>query len=84
MKIDTLLAEVRSVILSLEIMSGKSIDGFCLSNPSFEVLFPILKRQFFFSNRNCDYGFRVLDGFCEGFSNVDVKNVPIIAGFSKM
>jgi len=78
MEIDLLLAEVRSVYLHLELISGKSVEELCLSDPSREIIFPLIKKQLYFSN--CDkggkYEFSVLDGFCNDFSKVityDVK-----------
>lgn len=78
MEIDLLLAEVRSAYLHSELISGKTVEELCLSDPSREIILPIIKKQLYFSN--CDkggkYEFSVLDGFCDDFSKVityDVK-----------
>ena len=76
MNIDSLLAEVRAVFLELEMMNGVSITSLCNNDPSNELIFPILKRQFLFSNKDCKYGFAVLDGFCEDFSRIESVDVP--------
>ena len=76
MKIDALLAEVRSVYLQLMLLEGKAIEELISFDPSQEIIFPLLKKQFLFSNRDLEYGFRVLDGFCNNFENIIVHHVP--------
>ena len=76
MKIDTLLSELRSVFLRLEMLRGVPISELSEHDPSQDILFPILKRQFLFSNKDCDYGFPVLDGFCQDFSFIETTDVP--------
>jgi len=76
MKIDALLAEVRSVYLHLMILEGKTIEELLACDPSQEIIFPLLKKQFHFSNSDLDYGFSVLDGFCNNFKNIIVHSVP--------
>lgn len=76
MKIDTLLAEVRSVYLHLMLREGKTMEELLAHDPSQEVIFPLLKKQFYFSNCDLEYGFSVLDGFCNDFQNVIVHPVP--------
>jgi hypothetical protein len=76
MKIDVLLAEIRSVYLQLAIKQGKTIQELCEQDPSVDFLMPILKRQILFSNCNSEYGFSVLDGFCSDFTKLAVKDVP--------
>ena len=77
MEIDVLLAEVRSAYLHSELISGKSAEELCLSDPSQEILLPFIRNQLYFSN--CDkggkYEFSVLDGFCDDFSKVIVADV---------
>lgn len=77
MEIDLLLAEVRSAYLHSELISGKSVEELCLSDPSQEVIFPFIKNQLYFSN--CDkggkYEFSVLDGFCNEFSKAIICDV---------
>lgn len=76
MKIDVLLSEIRSVYLCLEIMQGKLIPELCEQDPSTDYLMPILKRQALFSNSNNEYGYSVLNGLCDDFTKLVVKNVP--------
>lgn len=76
MKIDGLLAEVRSVYLHLMLLEGKTIDELLSHDPSQEVIFPLLKKQFHFSNSDLEYRFNVLDGFCNDFKNIIIHNVP--------
>ena len=76
MKIDALLAELRSVYLQLEIKQGKSVQELCNQDPSQEIIWPVLKKQFLFSNCDCEYGFSVLDGFCSEFGKAVVVDIP--------
>jgi hypothetical protein len=76
MKIDGLLAEVRSIFLELELLGGTEMASLLQSDPSSEIIFPILKRQSQFANMDCEYGFAVLDGFCKDFSRIECVNVP--------
>lgn len=77
MKIDLLLAELRSVYLRLEILSGKTINELCLDDPSHNIIFPIIKKQLYFSNCNLaeEYMFSVLDGFCNDFTNAKIVDI---------
>ena len=76
MRIDILLAELRSVYLQLEIRRGKTIQELCENDPSHNIILPILKNQFLFSNCDCEYGFSVLDGFCSDYSKAVIKKIP--------
>ena len=76
MKIDTLVAEVRSVYLQLLMKQGKTVDELCIQDPSYDVIFPIIQRQFLLSNCDDEYGFSVLDGFCSDFGKAVIKDVP--------
>ena len=76
MKIDGLLAELRSVYLELEMLNGAELEALCRNDPSQELIMPVLKRQFLFSNKDCEYGYPVLDGFCDDFSRVEAVDVP--------
>ena len=76
MKIDILLAELRSVYLHLESKQGKTIQQLCAQDTSQDIIFPILKKQFLFSNSDSEYGFCVLDGFCNDYNKAVIKEVP--------
>jgi hypothetical protein len=77
MEIDLLLAEVRSVYLQSEIIRGKSVEELCISDPSHDIIFPVIKNQLYFSNceKGGKYGFNVLDGFCNDFSKIIIHDV---------
>ena len=76
MKIDDLLSEVRSVFLELEMLNGAKVEALCQRDSSQEIIFPILKRQFLYANKDCEYGYAVLDGFCADFSRIKTVDVP--------
>ena len=76
MKIDALLAEVRSVYLQLMLLEGKTMEELLACDPAQEIILPLLKRQFRFSNCNLEYGYSVLDGFCNHFKNLITHSVP--------
>lgn len=57
-------------------MQGKLIKELCEQDPSSDYLMPILKRQALFSNSNNEYGYSVLNGLCDDFTKLVVKNVP--------
>lgn len=77
MEIDVLIAEVRSAYLHSELIGGKSVEELCLSDPSREIILPLIRNQLYFSN--CDkggkYEFSVLDGFCSDFSKAVICDV---------
>ena len=75
MKIDNLLAEIRSVYLKTEIKKGMAIEDIIKCDPSHTIIQPILKNQFVFSNTNMEYGFEVLDGIVDIFGNLEITPV---------
>ncbi len=77
MKIDQLLAEVRSVYLHLELLGGKTIEELCMNDTSQEIIFPIIKKQLYFSNNSLagEYAFSVLDGFNSNFDDLIIQDV---------
>lgn len=75
MKIDTLVAELRSVYLRLMLLEGKTVEELLDCDSSQDIIFPLLKKQFLLSNSDLDYGYSVLDGFCNDFNKLIVHNV---------
>lgn len=77
MKIDKLLAEVRSAYLHMELLSGKTQEELCAFDTSREIIFPIIQKELYFSNNSLagEYAFSVMDGFCDNFENLIIENV---------
>lgn len=60
--IDSVLATLRSIIINNEIMHGKSINELIATDVGREKIMPFLKLQLDFENRNCQFGYPILNG----------------------
>ncbi len=61
-KIDQVLSDVRGFYLETELMLGKTVDELLARDTGREMIMPLLKRQMLLANRDCLYGYDVLDG----------------------
>lgn len=62
-KTDTILAEIRSLFIDLELKSGKSIGDITRNDTGREFILPLLKQSIKYNNTVGEYGSNVLDGF---------------------
>lgn len=84
-KIDTTLAELRSLILELAFNEGSSIEELLKNDVGREYIYPLLKKQSKFQNSDIesDFSYGVVDGFPidpRGIKKVKVREPEISLG----
>lgn len=77
-KIDSILAEKRSLFLQEEIKSGKTIQDLIQNDTGRTHILPLLKRQMEYANTNSEYGYPVANGL--SINLCDIKVYPVKEG----
>lgn len=75
-KIDNILAEVRSIVVQMELLKGKSAETMLENDIGREFILPVLKEQGIFINNDSEYGYNIIDGITVCDNRIDIIPVP--------